>query len=93
MDRDGLARWDGRAAPVVTALDDVGAPLPASFRGYRAPERTVDLPGDGSAAQPVLVVLSHLHPARQGRGPNARGTVVSVERADPPPGRQAAPVR
>jgi hypothetical protein len=92
MDRDALARWDARAAPVVTAVADVGAPMPATFRGYAAPERTVDLPGDGAATGPVLVVLPGAHPRR----PAARShpsAVVSVERPDPPPGRQAAPLR
>jgi hypothetical protein len=92
MDRDGLARWDARATPVVTAVADVGAPLPTTFRGYAAPERTVDLPGSGSATPLVLVVLSTVHPGRQAA--RARpSAIVSVERPDPPPGRQAAPVR
>jgi hypothetical protein len=93
MDPDGLARWDPRAMPVVTALDDPAAALPARFRGYLGPERTVDLRGDGSTGAPVLVVLPDLHPARRGTRHAARTDVVSRERADPPPGSQAMPLR
>ena len=84
MDRDLLARWDPAAVvPIVTALAHPGAALPAGFRGYRTPEETVDLPGDGSVTVPVLVVLPNIHPSRKSPRPELKGNAQSVTIAQP----------
>lgn len=82
MDRDLLARWNPAAVvPIVTALANPGAALPAAFRGYRTPEETIDLPGDGSVTVPVLVVLPNIHPSRKSQRPELKGEAQSVEEA------------
>ena len=68
MDPDRLAHWDVGTVPVVTALSDPTAPLPATFEGYSNPDRTVVLPGDGRSSEPTLVVLPIVHSARLARG-------------------------
>ena len=83
MDRDLLARWDPAVVPIVTALAHPGSALPAVFRGYRTPEETVDLPGDGSVTVPVLVVLPNIHPARKNPRPELRGDAQPVTIAQP----------
>jgi hypothetical protein len=84
MDRDLLARWDPAAVvPIVTALAHPGTALPAAFRGYRTPEETVDLPGDGSVTAPVLVVLPNIHPSRKSRRPELKGNAQPVTIAQP----------
>jgi hypothetical protein len=84
MDRDLLARWDpATVVPVVTALAHPASALPAAFRGYRTPEETVDLPGDGSVTVPVLVVLPNIHPSRKSRRPELKGDAQSVTIAQP----------
>jgi hypothetical protein len=87
MDRDLLAQWDAAAVvPVVTALAHPNAALPAAFRGYRTPEETVDLPGDGSVTGPVLVVLPNIHPSRKSRRPDLKGNAQPVAIAQPAKG-------
>jgi hypothetical protein len=87
MDRDLLARWDpATVVPVVTALAHPASALPAVFRGYRTPEETVDLPGDGSVTVPVLVVLPNIHPSRKSRRPELKGDAQSVTIAQPAKG-------
>ena len=87
MDRDLLARWNpATVVPIVTALAHPGGALPAVFRGYRTPEETVDLPGDGSVTVPVLVVLPSMHPSRKSQRPELKGNAQPVTIAQPAKG-------
>lgn len=64
MNRTALAGWDGSVIPVVTAIENPAAPLPATFQGYRSPTVSIQLPGRGRALSgPLLVVLPIAHPS------------------------------
>ena len=83
MDRDLLARWDPAVVPIITALADPSAALPVVFRGYRTPEETVDLPGDGAVTGPVLVVLPNIYPSRKSPRPELETIAQPVLVAQP----------
>lgn len=63
MDPSRLRKWNGSTVPIVTAIANPGRELPATFHGYRSPNRLIDLPADGSIQGPVFIVLPYQHPA------------------------------
>lgn len=71
MDPRRLARWDPSVSPIVTAVANPGHRIAGSFKGYRSPDVTIDLPGDGSLGGPILVVLPVPHPNQTGRAAHA----------------------
>jgi hypothetical protein len=62
MDRDRLAAWSPTVAPIVTAIETPGKPLPRRLVGYRSPTRTIAFANDSTYVGPVLVVLPYAHP-------------------------------
>lgn len=91
IDRDRLAQWDSSVVPIVTAIESPGTSLPKTFKGYRSPSVTIDLPGDGSIGGPVLVVLPIPTPSRRDRMPIIRPSVMPVTLPDPPAGQYSRP--
>jgi hypothetical protein len=69
MAPDRLAAWDSTLVPIVTAVADLEADIPASFRGYRSPDVIIDIPSDGSLLGPILVIVPVLHPKRNASRP------------------------
>jgi hypothetical protein len=69
MDPDRLRAWDGSTIPIVTALENPHARIPPTFHGYRATNRMIDLPADGSLKGPILVILPIVHPRRVTNAP------------------------
>ena len=85
MDPDRLRGWDASVAPIVTAIENPGAARPALFQGYRASDRMIDLPSDGSLGGPILVVLGQAHVSRRsvsGPRPTAARAIVKQGGAD-----------
>ncbi len=84
MAPDRLAAWDSTSVPIVTAVADLQARVPPSFRGYRSPNLMIDIPSDGSLRGPILVVAPVLHPERnRQRTPRLLPTAALLVHADP----------
>jgi hypothetical protein len=64
MAPEQLKRWTGASIPIVTARGSMDQALQKSVRGYRSPDRLIDIPLDGTMTGPVLWVIPISHPSR-----------------------------
>ena len=85
MDPNRLATWHPNIIPVVTAIANPTTPLPRRFIGYRSPERTIEIPNDGSLSGPILVILGRAHPRARPRGPARTPVQQNIEVPVPGP--------
>jgi hypothetical protein len=69
-----LARWNGTAVPVVSAIASTHDALPPTFLGYRSVERTIMISRDEPLDGPLLMILAMPHARR------VRGRTLSLDR-------------